>query len=210
VWTWSASSGLRVAQGLKLQLLDMVKSKDDELADTKELPAALQAVEKMREPALVLFLDIHPFLSNPVITRGMKELALRCESKGLQLIFVGHEIKLPEELSPLTSRFEIEPMTLDRVKALFNEELQRRRDVAKDATGSRTTLDSLLRHMVGLPQASVRHLARLVLGDGEINIADLARVLAVKHDLMGGAEVLSFEQGLPTLDDVAGMVALKR
>jgi hypothetical protein len=83
LWTWSASSGLRVAQGLKLQLLDMVKSKDDEPPDTKELPAALQAVEKMREPALVLFLDIHPFLSNPVITRGMKELALRCENKGL-------------------------------------------------------------------------------------------------------------------------------
>jgi len=210
LWTWSASSGLRVAQGLKLQLLDMVKSKDDEPADTKELPAALQAVERMREPALVLFLDIHPFLSNPVITRGMKELALRCESKGLQLVFVGHDVKLPEELSPLASRFELEPMTLDRVKAVFNEELQRRRDAAKDATGSRTTLDSLLRHMVGLPQASVRHLARLVLGAGEIDTADLARVLAVKHELMGGAEVLSFEHHLPTLGDVAGMAAFKR
>jgi ATPase family associated with various cellular activities (AAA) len=215
LWTWSASSGLRVAQGLKLQLLDMVKSKDandEPPADTKELPAALQAVEKMREPALVLFLDIHPFLSNPVITRGMKELALRCESKGLQLVFVGHEVKLPEELSPLTSRFEIEPMTLERVKAVFNDELKRRRDrhAGADVTGSRATLDSLLRHMAGLPETSVRHLARIVLGDGEVNTADLARVLAVKHDLMGGAEVLSFEQGLPTLDDVAGMAALKR
>ena len=212
LWTWSASSGLRVAQGLKLQLLDMVKSKDEKDApeDTKELPAALQAVEKMREPALVLLLDIHPYLSNPVITRGMKELALRCETKGLQLVLVGHDIKLPEELSPLTSRFEIEPMTLERVKAMFNEELQRRRESSKDSTGSRTTLDSLLRHMVGLPQASVRHLARLVLGDGEVNTADLARVLAVKHELMSGAEVLSFEHQLPSLDDVAGMVALKR
>jgi ATPase family associated with various cellular activities (AAA) len=212
LWTWSASSGLRVAQGLKLQLLDMVKSKDDEPESTKELPAALQAVEKMREPALVLFLDIHPFLSNPVVTRAMKELAQRCEIKGLQLVFVGYDIKLPEELSPLASHFEIEPMTLERVKAAFNDELKRRRDqhAGTDVTGSRSTLDSLLRHMVGLPQASVRHLARLVLGDGEVNTADLARVLAVKHEVMGGAEVLSFEQGLPTLDDVAGMVALKR
>ncbi len=212
LWTWSASSGLRVSQGLKLQLLDMpTKGNGDEPEKTTDLPAALQAVEKMREPALVLFLDIHPFLSNPVITRGMKELALRCEAKGLQLIFVGHDIKLPEELSPLASRFEIEPMTLERVKTLFNDELQRRRDVnKKDVTGSRSTLDSLLRHMVGLPQSSVRHLARLVLGDGEVNTADLARVLAVKHEVMGGAEILAFESHLPTLDDVAGMVALKR
>jgi len=36
----------------------------------------------MREPALVAFLDIHPFLSNPVIARAMKEVAQRCESKG--------------------------------------------------------------------------------------------------------------------------------
>jgi hypothetical protein len=211
LWTWSAASGLRVAQGLKLQLLDMVKDeKKDEAQDTKQLPEALAAIERMREPALVLLLDIHPFLSNPVITRGMKELALRCEAKGLQLVFVGHDIKLPEELAPLTSRFEIEPMTLERVKAVFNEELKRRRDGNKDATGSRTTLDSLLRHMVGLPQSSVRHLARLVLGDGEVNTADLARVLAVKHEAMGGAEVLNFEHHLPTLDDVAGMAALKR
>jgi hypothetical protein len=31
----------------------MVKSRDEEPADTKELPAALQAVEKMCEPALL-------------------------------------------------------------------------------------------------------------------------------------------------------------
>jgi SpoVK/Ycf46/Vps4 family AAA+-type ATPase len=101
-------------------------------------------------------------------------------------------------------------MTLDRVKAVFNEELKRRRDSKQDATGSRATLDSLLRHMVGLPHASVRHLARLVLGDGEVNAADLARVLAVKHEVIGGAEVLQFEHHVPTLDDVAGMAALKR
>ena len=211
LWTWSAASGLRVAQGLKLQLLDIAKDEQkNETQDTRQLPEALAAIERMREPALVLFLDIHPFLGNPVIVRGMKELALRCEAKGLQLVFVGHDIKLPEELAPLTGRYEIEPMTLERVKALFNEELKRRRDANRDATGSRATLDSLLRQMVGLPQSSVRHLARLVLGDGEVNTADLARVLAVKHEVMGGAEVLSFEHQLPTLDDVAGMVALKR
>ena len=211
VWTWSASRGLRVAQGLKLQLLDMAKDDKDAPESTKELPDALQAVERMREPALVLLLDIHPYLSNPVVTRALKELALRCEAKGLQLVFVGHDIKLPEELSPHASRFEIEAMTLERVKKLFNDELSSRRQRASpDVTDSRTTLDSLLRHMVGLPESSVRHLARLVLGDGEVNTADLARVLAVKHELMGGAQVLTFEHHLPTLDDVAGMKALKR
>jgi hypothetical protein len=115
------------------------------------------------------------------------------------LIFVGHGIKLPEELSPLTSRFDIEPMTLDRVKALFNDELKRHREqrAGADVTGSRATLGSLMRHMAGLAEAFVRHLARGVLGDGEVNTADLARVLAVKLDLMGGAEVLFFEQGCP-------------
>lgn len=211
LWTWSASSGLRVSQGLKLSLVEMVKGRDEAAApDTKQLPEALREVERMREPALVVFLDIHPFLSNPVITRAMKEVAQRCESKGLQVMFVGHDIELPEELAPLTARFEIEPMTLERVKAVFNEELQRRRGIGPQAAGTRATLDSLLRHMVGLPQAQVRHLARLVLGDGTIDTADLARVLAVKHELMGGAEVLRFEHDLPSLDQVAGMAALKR
>jgi hypothetical protein len=30
LWTWSASSGLRVTQGLKLQLLDLAKSADQD------------------------------------------------------------------------------------------------------------------------------------------------------------------------------------
>jgi SpoVK/Ycf46/Vps4 family AAA+-type ATPase len=102
-------------------------------------------------------------------------------------------------------------MTLERVKALFNEELQRQRGRSgQDVAGARATLDSLLRHMVALPESSVRHLARLTLGDGQVTAADLARVLSAKQASLGVAELLVFEQNLPPLDDVAGMKALKR
>jgi ATP-dependent 26S proteasome regulatory subunit len=210
VWTWSAARGLRVAHGLKLSLLDKEAQHPDS-ADTLELPAALKAVERIGSAALVVFLDIHPYLSNPVITRAMKELALKAESRGLQLVYVGHDIELPEELSPFASRFEIEPMTLPRVRALFNAEMVRHKAQAgRDVVGCRQTLDSLLRHMVGLPEASVRHMVRLALGDGQISTADLQRVLQAKQGSLGVAELLVFEQRLPAMDDVAGLKAVKR
>jgi hypothetical protein len=211
LWTWSVSQGLRVAHGLKLKLLDLDHGGQADSNATKELPAALQQVGRMQEPALIVFLDIHPYLSNPVVTRAVKELALQCEAHGRQLVFVGHDITLPDELAPYSSRFEIEPMTLERVKALFNEELQRQRSRSgQDVAGARATLDSLLRHMVAMPESSVRHLARLTLGDGQVTVADLARVLSAKQASLGVAELLVFEQNLPPLDDVAGMKALKR
>jgi ATP-dependent 26S proteasome regulatory subunit len=211
VWTWSVSRGLRVAHGLKLSLADFKTDSHADSQATKELPEALMQVGRMTNAALVVFLDIHPYLSNPVITRAMKELALTCEAKGLQLVFVGHDVKLPDELAPFASRFEIEPMTLNRVKALFNAEMARRKQKdGRDVVGTQQTLDSLLRHMVGLPEAAVRHMVRLALGDGQITTADLAQVLLAKQAALGVAELLVFEQRLPGMNDVAGMAALKR
>lgn len=212
VWTWSVSRGLRVAHGLKLSLVDW--GKDDDAAgagDTKELPAALAQIERLKPAAIVLLLDVHPYLSNPVITRAIKELALKCESQGRQLVLVGHDIALPGELSPYASRFDVEPMTLERVQKLFSAELDRvRGQSGRDVSGCRDTLQSLLRHMVGLPESSVRHMVRLTLSDGKITAADLAAVLAAKQGSLGVAELLVFEQHLPPMSDVAGMAALKR
>ncbi len=216
VWTWSASRGLRVAHNLKLSLQEIgTHADDDETKATKALPEALEAMEKLRERSIVLLLDVHPYLSNPVITRALKEVALRSEGKGvghgLQVILVGHEIDVPDELAPFTASFEIEPMTLARVRALFDDELARRQRLkGGEVMGLRSTLESLLRQMVGLPESAVRHLARVVLADGQVTTPDLAQVMKIKAGMSGAAELLQFEQSLPTLDEVAGMAKLKR
>lgn len=211
LWSWSATRGLRVAQGLKLKLLDFGSSAPADSNDTKALPEALAQLQRMEGAALVLLLDIHPYLSNPLITRALKELALHSEARGQQLVLVGHDIDLPAELQPWCARFELEPMTLPRVQALFHDELARHRSRHNnDVEGQRGTLDSLLRHMVGLPEAAVRHLARLVLSDHRVTAADLGTVLAAKQQALGAAELLVFEQNLPGMDQVAGLAALKR
>jgi AAA+ superfamily predicted ATPase len=211
LWTWSAAAGLKVLQGLKLSLLDWKPDKEEAPEDHKELPTALQAIAKMKEPAVVLLLDVHPYLSNPLVARGIKELALHAEARKVQIGLVGHEIKLPEELTPYVSRFDVEPMTLERVKRVFNDEIARHRQrKGEGVRGDATVVTPITRHLVGLPESSVRHLARLVLGDGEINTADLARVLHVKKELMGAAQALHMEHHLPSLDEVAGMAAFKR
>ena len=116
VWQWSASRGLRVVHNLRLALAELDSAAPGtDAASTRELPAALAAVEQLKGDALVLLLDIHPYLSNPVVTRALKELALRTEARGLQLLFTGHDIALPDELAPYASRFALEPMTLQRI-----------------------------------------------------------------------------------------------
>jgi ATPase family associated with various cellular activities (AAA) len=217
VWTWSASRGLRVAHNLKLRLTELRASDGDadDAKATRQLPDALEALDKLHERSVVLLLDVHPYLGNPLIVRALKEVALRGEGKGaghaLQLMLIGHDIKLPDELAPFTARFDIEPMTLDRVRELFDQELLRQQRLkGKEVVGLRSTLDSLLRQMVGMPEPSVRHLARIVLSDGQVTTPDLARVMAIKAEMSGAAELLAFEHRLPSLDEVAGMRKLKR
>jgi SpoVK/Ycf46/Vps4 family AAA+-type ATPase len=97
------------------------------------------------------------------------------------------------------------------VRTVLKEEIVRQRGRSgQDVAGCQRTLESLQRHLAGLPEAAVRHLARLALGDGQITTADLARVLEAKQAQLGAAELLVFEQNLPDLDAVAGMKALKR
>ena len=211
LWAWSASGGLRALHGLKLRLVDQGAEGHPGAADTLELPSALKAVGKLDGPALVLLLDLHPYLNHPVTVRALKDLALASERTQVQLVFVAHALTLPEELQPWAATFEIEPMTPARVSTVLREELTRQRSRSgRDVAGCQRTLESLQRHLTGLPEASVRHLARLALGDGQVTAADLARVLAAKQSALGAAELLVFETELPTMEQVAGMVALKR
>ena len=74
VWQWSASRGLRVAHNLRLALTEMGSGAPGaDAAATRDLPAALAAVEQLKGDVLVLLLDIHPYLSNPVVTRALKD-----------------------------------------------------------------------------------------------------------------------------------------
>ena len=211
LWAWSAGRGLRALHGLKLSLLDKDLRGHPGAGDTQELPAALKAVERLDGPALVLLLDIHPYLNHPLTVRALKELALKSEASGVQLIFVGHAMTLPSELLPWSARFELEPMTPERVRTVFKAEIVRRRERGGvDIAGCQQTLDALVRHLAGLPEASVRQLVRRVLGDGRITTADLTRVLHAKQGALGAAELLVFEANPPTMDQVAGMATLKR
>jgi hypothetical protein len=211
LWAWSASGGLRALHGLKLRLVEQGTAAHPGAADTHELPAALKAIAALEGPALVLLLDLHPFLNHPVTVRALKDLALASERTQVQLAFVAHALTLPEELQPWAAAFEIEPMTPARVSTVLREEITRQRTRSgRDVAGCQRTLESLQRHLAGLPEASVRHLARLALGDGQVTAADLARVLAAKQTALGAGELLVFEPELPAMDQVAGMVALKR
>ena len=120
VWTWSASRGLRALAGIKLALVEKGLDSHPDAAATKELPDALAAIERIEGPALVLLLDIHPFLNHPVTGRTLKELALKSEKTSVQLMLVGHAVVLPPELQPWASHFELERMTPQRVQVVLS------------------------------------------------------------------------------------------
>jgi SpoVK/Ycf46/Vps4 family AAA+-type ATPase len=80
----------------------------------------------------------------------------------------------------------------------------------QEVKGERDAFDQLIRHLSGLTESDVRRLVRHALEDGLLDSADVDRLIAHKHELLGRDSVLTFEMDTARFYDVAGLGNLKR
>jgi len=100
LYTWSVTQGLcRLDDGRNA-------SKADGSTDSG---AALAAVEKLAEPALVVFKDFHPYLNDAAVIRRMRELARTLKSTFTTMMLVSPVLNIPPELEKEISVLDVPP-----------------------------------------------------------------------------------------------------
>lgn len=179
---------------------------------THELATALRAVAADRRPGVVAWLDVHPFLSNPLHVRLIKEIAANYDSVPRTQVLLGHTAVVPPEIEKLTARFALSLPDAQAVLAIVKAEIGawEQRHGGRPLQAARETFDLMLRHLSGLPEPDVRRLLRHVLqDDGLLDRDDMARLIRQKHTLLARDSVLSFEIDTGRFADVAGLRALK-
>ena len=184
----------------------------DSIYNTTEFIAALRHVEASPVNAVYLFLDAHPFIDDPVAVRIIKNISSKAEVVPRMLVFLSHAIKLPAELVPLSANFQPSLPDAAAIQTILNEEASRyRRSSGDKVQASREALHMMVQHLNGLTEESIRRLIRMAIGDdGRITLGDIGKLLKSKHETMQGCDVLSFEPGIPDIEQLGGLANLKR
>jgi len=201
LWRWSVTEGLRRVIGL------------EGAYNTIRIEDALRHIEKSPANGIYVFLDAHKFVEDPVVVRQIKDIVGRNEWTHRMLVFLSPRMELPEELTRLVARFRPSLPDAKRVGEILNEEARRYREsTGAQVKASREALTSLAQHLGGLTEEDVRRFARMAIrDDGAISAADITALLKAKHEMLGaGAAALALESGVPDIEQLGGLAALKR
>ncbi len=200
LFRWSVTEGLR--------RLDIDMGAQSHNAEPTNV---LKHIHSVKAPGIYVLLDFHPYLSDPVNVRLLKDIAVDSVDGSRTVVLVSHEIKMPPELERLAARFEMSlpddnerAMIVARAVEQWNAENPGSVDIDPQAQGL------LVKNLAGLTRADTERLAHgAIFADGAITVSDLPEVMKAKYELLNRHGVLSFQYETARFADVGGLANLK-
>ncbi|WP_428624580.1 AAA family ATPase [Sedimenticola sp.] len=161
--------------------------------------------------AIVVMTDIAYALEDDVARSALRDLARAADDTGHTLILPGFGLTLPADIRNYAAPFDPGLPNTDQLKELVIDEAtiwsNRNQQRAKV---SKSSLDSLIRNVLGLTRTEARRVVRMAVADGALDETDMPMVIKAKHELLAQGGVLSFEPHTEKLANVAGMDRLKK
>jgi len=201
LFVWSIADGLR--RSINTQ----------PVSQTYDFIDALRHIDKTPQNGVYVMLDAHPYLSDPVNARLVREIANDYGKTARTLVFVSPRLELNSELARMSARFELSVPDLAAIQALLREEMQLWTNQAgsEPVRGEKEALHLLARHLTGMALDDARRMARQAIrDDGLITRQDVERVLRFKYDALGAGSALSLELDTASFAQVGGLKKLKR
>jgi len=200
LFRWTVTDGL--------QRLDIDLPPQPTNADPAQV---LQHIRAIDSPGVYVLLDFHPYISDPVHIRLLKDIALKAIETNSTLLLVSHELDLPEELRQYSATFQMALPDDNERKQIISA-------VVKDWNAAhpgevevdQQAMDLLVRNLAGLSRADTERLARhAVFDDGALSHSDLPEVNTAKYALLNSQGLLSYEYETAQFSDVGGLSKLK-
>ncbi|MEO8464953.1 MAG: AAA family ATPase [Gammaproteobacteria bacterium] len=202
VFQWTVTEGLR-------RVDRDLGSSQKTLAEPTQLLRHLKATPMA---GIYVLLDFHPYLSDPVNVRLIKDIAQDYDTVPRTLVLMSHEVTVPQELEHLSARLPLAAPSR-------NERLMVITRVAKEwananrgqpATIDKAALDHLIDNLAGLEAPDTERLARqAIFNDGALTMADIPGILAAKYQLLNRGGTLSYEPDTAKFADVGGLHHLR-
>ncbi len=210
-----ARLALRIAQpAYRWSVTDGLKRIEFDTETERRLTEPTQLLRYLRagaEPGVYLLLDFHPYLTDPLHVRLVKEIAQGYDDRARTLVLVSHALEVPPEIRHLCVRFDLRLPDRNRILALIREEAQTWRQTgAPGVRAAREAVDQLSQNLLGVTESDARRLIRnAIRNDGAITAEDVAEVKRAKYELLSPGGIISFEYDTRSFADVAGLANLK-
>ena len=197
---WTSTKGLRPLDGAK-----------GAAEDTKGPLEALAAIERLPDPSLVILKDFHPFLSDPVVVRAVRDLAHALKSTYTTVILLSPALVIPPEIEKEISVLDVPLPTYRDLLDLLKEivEVVRRNNRAKVEL-TRDDADELIRAALGLTLSEAESaFAKAIATDGRLSRNDVSLVLEEKRQVIRKSGLLEYFASDEKLASVGGLASLK-
>ncbi len=220
IFTWTTTEGLNpyaIPNISHLTIEDYTPKQNNQHSNpsniTIEPEVMLNQVKNDKKNIILLLLDFHPYIDDPKIIRLIKEIAQQYTHKKVKLIFVSHELSIPEEIKKFIIKFElslpgeeqIRKLILDEAKQWYSMNAKKKIQIDKNA------IELLVKNLQGLTFTDARRLIKnAIYNDGAITHSDIKEVMNAKYQLVGQQGVLSFEYETSHFSEVGGFDNLKQ
>ncbi len=144
LFRWSVTEGL--------QRLDIDMAPQNLNSEPTQVLKHIRSVES---PAIYVLLDFHPYLSDPVHVRLLKDIAVGSEDGSRTLILLSHKLDIPPELERLSARFELAlPDDTEREMIVMQVVREWSAERKRNATTDPKAMQLLVRNLAGLTRAT--------------------------------------------------------
>jgi hypothetical protein len=199
--TWTITKGLRRTGGARTAAPE----------GAREPAEALAAIEKLSDPSLVVLKDFHPYLSDPAVVRGMRDLAHALKSTYTTVIVLSPTLAIPPELEKEISVVDVPLPTFRDLLQLLKEivGVVRQNDRAK-VDLSKEDAEQLIKAALGLTLSEAENaFAKAIANDGRLWRDDIALVLEEKRQVIRKSGLLEYHPADEKLANVGGLALLK-
>jgi SpoVK/Ycf46/Vps4 family AAA+-type ATPase len=201
VFQWTATTGLK-----------SLSSPQFNMPEKMDINGLFFRMQNSQSPGIFLLLDFHPFLSDAINIRRIKDIALNHDRNLHTLVLISHHIQMPSELKLFYARFELSLPTREMLRQSCYDQAAKWRDEnsGKNVKSSSKNLDKLIDNLLGLPLSDAERLIRTAIyNDGVIDDADLPEITQAKFRLLNSDSVLAFEYDTAKFENVGGLANLK-
>lgn len=180
IFRWSATEGLKNAQ-LKLS---------GAIEDTDAPNDVLKHIKFSADEGYYLLLDFHPYLSDPIAIRYIKEIAFGFEKLPRRLIFITHSMDIPEDLAPWCMRFHLQLPDNNILQSILQDEARKwQMETGSSVKTDKIAMNQMVSNLSGITTLDARRLIRqAIVDDGAIQ----------------------YEADTASFSDVAGLANLKK
>lgn len=202
LWVWSVIQGVR----------DGMRPESAPIAETANPAAGLYWLSTQQLPTVMLLLDAAAHMDDPHAVRALRRLIGEADRAGSHIILLDHNDKMPAAVRAHATPFELTLPGDADIEAIMKAELQglhRASPIRIDLSGR--TYRMIIKNLLGLNPRQIRQVIRdVVAEDRTFNDEDLNAVLARKRQLVSAEGSLEYIESPATIDDVGGLVRLKK